>query len=185
MAETKASFISQTSWIVNNRVSRNIVFVGQLGDCTQNNIDIEWKRVDTAIKTIEDPVLSGLPQGMPYGLSVGNHDQTPIGGGASANTNLFNQYFGSSRYSGKTYYGGHFGTNNDNHYELFTASGIDFLVISMEYDANPSTAVLDWAAALVQTYNNRKVIVMTHFGINETGFHSHRLVRRVPPFTIN
>ena len=165
----QSSFLSQTSWLVNNRVSRNIVFVGQLGDCTQNNIDIEWKRVDAAIKTIEDPVLSGLPQGMPYGLSVGNHDQTPIGGGASANTNLFNQYFGFSRYSGKTYYGGHFGTNNDNHYELFTASGIDFLVISMEYDTNPSTAVLDWAAALVQTYNNRKVIVMTHFGINETG----------------
>ena len=56
--------------------------------------------------------------------------------GASANTNLFNQYFGFSRYTGKSYYGGHFGANNDNHYELFTASGIDFLVISMEYDAN-------------------------------------------------
>jgi len=164
-------FKSQTSWIASNRVSRNIAFVGQLGDCTEHGDanEVEWKRVDTAIKTIEDPALTGLPQGIPYGLSVGNHDQSPNGGGASASTNFFNQYFGFARYTGRTYYGGHFGSNNDNHYELFTASGIDFLVISMEYDTNPSTAVLDWAAALVQTYNNRKVIVMTHFGINETG----------------
>lgn len=164
-------FKAQTSWIVNNRAARNIAFVGQLGDCSQNGntFEVEWKRVDTAIKTIEDPVLTGLAQGMPYGLSVGNHDQSPIGGGASASTTRFNQYFGFSRYTGKDYYGGHFGTNNDNHYELFTASGIDFLVISMEYDTNPAADVLDWAAGLVQTYNNRKVIVMTHFGINETG----------------
>jgi hypothetical protein len=164
-------FKSQTSWIANNRVTRNIAFVGQLGDCTEHGDanEVEWKRVDTAIKTIEDPVLTGLPQGIPYGLSVGNHDQSPNGGGASASTNFFNQYFGFNRYTGRAYYGGHFGSNNDNHYELFTASGIDFLVISMEYDTNPSTAVLDWAAGLVQTYNNRKVIVMTHFGINETG----------------
>lgn len=164
-------FKSQTSWIVNNRVTRNIAFVGQLGDCTEHGDanEIEWKRVDTSIRTIEDPVLTGLPQGIPYGLSVGNHDQSPNGGGASATTNFFNKYFGFARYTGRNYYGGHFGSNNDNHYELFTASGIDFLVISMEYDTNPSTAVLDWAASLVQTYNNRKVIVMTHFGINETG----------------
>src|SRR5690348_266821 len=164
-------FKTQTSWIVNNRINRNIAFVGQLGDCTEHGDanEVEWKRVDTAIKTIENPALTGLPQGIPYGLSVGNHDQSPIGGGASATTNFFNQYFGFSRYSGRSYYGGHFGSNNDNHYELFTASGIDFLVISMEYDTNPSTAVLDWAAGLIQSYNNRKVIVMTHFGINETG----------------
>ena len=174
-----AMFNAQTAWIANNRQSMNIVYVGQLGDCTQNgddppgtNNDIEWQRVNTAISTIESPALTGLPQGIPYGLSVGNHDQSPGGGGNTAATVKYNQYFGPSRFNGRSYYGGHQGSdvnNNDNHYQLFTASGIDFLVISMEYDTTPETAVLDWAANLVQTYSNRKVIVMTHFGINETG----------------
>jgi hypothetical protein len=165
-----------TAWIASNRQAMNIVYVGQLGDCSQNgdnppgtNDDVEWQRVDNAISTLESPALTGLPQGIPYGLSVGNHDQTPNGGGNTATTIKYNQYFGFSRFTGRGYYGGHEGSNNDNHYDLFTASGIDFLVISMEYDTSPEAAVLDWAANLVQTYSNRKVMVMTHFGINETG----------------
>ena len=30
---TNATFQAQTSWIVDNRVARNIAYVGQLGDC--------------------------------------------------------------------------------------------------------------------------------------------------------
>jgi hypothetical protein len=171
-----AMFKSQTAWIANNRQSMNIVYVGQLGDCVQNgdnppgaNDSIEWQRADTAISAIESQALTGLPDGIPYGLSVGNHDQSPGGGGNTAATNRYNQYFGISRFNGRNYYGGHHGSNNDNHYELFSASGVDFLAISMEYDTSPETDVLDWAANLVQTYSSRKVIVMTHFGINETG----------------
>jgi hypothetical protein len=168
---TNFMFKAQTNWIATNRQALNIAFVGQLGDCTEHGDanEVEWKRVDTSIRTIEDPLLTGLPQGIPYGLSVGNHDQSPIGGGVSASTSFFNQYFGISRYTGRSYYGGHYGSNNDNHFELFSASGVDFIVISMEYDPNPPAAVLDWAASLAQTYSNRKLIVMTHFGINETG----------------
>jgi hypothetical protein len=38
----------------------------------------------------------------------------------------------------------------------------------MEYNTSPSADVLNWAANLVQTYSNRKVIVMTHYGIDES-----------------
>ena len=164
-------FKAQTTWIANNRQSMNIVYAGQLGDCTEHGDanEVEWKRADTAIKTIESPALTGLIEGLPYGICVGNHDQSPIGGGNTSTTNFYNQYFGTSRFTGRSYYGGHEGSNNDNHYQLFSASGIDFLVISMEYDTSPEATVLDWAEGLVQTYSNRKVIVMTHFGINETG----------------
>jgi len=167
-------FKAQTKWIVDNRQSRNIVYVGQLGDCTNNGDDppgadntIEWRRADTAIKTIESSSLTGLAEGIPYGISVGNHDQTP-NGSASGTTNYFNQYFGQARFSGRSYYGGHFGSNNDNFYDLFSASGIDFLVISLEYNTSPTDDVLTWAANLVQTYSARKVIVMTHYGIDES-----------------
>jgi len=161
-------FKSQTSWIANNRAAKNIVYVGHLGDCVEHGdtFQVEWKRVDTAIKTIENPTLTGLMQGIPYGLSAGNHDQTPRGS-ATGTTTYYNQYFGSSRFSGRSYYGGHFGTNNDNHYELFSAGGFDFLIISPEYNESTSFSaaggVLDWAENLVKMYPNRKVIVMSHF----------------------
>ena len=171
-------FNSQTAWIVANRVLKNIVYVGGLGDCVQNGDDppgsnnqIEWNRVVTAMSPIESPAQTGLPEGIPFGLSVGNHDQTPIGNPSGTST-YFNQFFGFSHFNGRSYYGGRYGTsNNDNHYQLFTASGIDFLVISFEYDQTGGFSAaggpLDWAEGLVQTYSNRKVIVMTHWGINE------------------
>jgi Concanavalin A-like lectin/glucanases superfamily/Secretion system C-terminal sorting domain len=167
-----AMFKAQTKWITDNRQALNIVYMGQLGDCTNNGDDppgsdntIEWRRADTALKTIESPALTGLTEGIPYGVSVGNHDQSP-NGSASGTTNYYNQYFGQARFNGRSYYGGHYGSNNDNFYDLFSASGIDFLVISMEYNTSPDAAVLDWAANLVQAYSNRKVIVMTHYGID-------------------
>jgi hypothetical protein len=83
---------------------------------------------------------------------------------------FYNQYFGTSRFNGRSYYGGHFSNNNDNHYQLFSANGIDFLVISPEYDQttgfSAAGGVLDWAENLVKTYPNRKVIVMSHFVLN-------------------
>jgi hypothetical protein len=172
-----AMFNAQTTWIANNRASKNIVYVGHLGDCVQNgdnppgaNNELEWQRVQGAIATIESPALTGLPQGIPYGLSVGNHDQTP-NGSATGTTTYFNQYYGSAHFAGRSYYGGHYGSNNDNHYQLFSAGGMDFLVISFEYDQaagfSAAGGALDWAEGLVQTYSNRKVIVMTHWAINE------------------
>ncbi len=174
-----AMFNAQTTWIANNRLSENIVYVGQLGDCVQNgddppgsNNEVEWQRAQSAISVIESPAQTGLPQGIPFGICVGNHDQTP-GGSATGTTTYYNQYFGSNHFTSRNYYGGHYGSNNDNHYQLFSASGIDFLVISLEYDQSAGFSAaggaLDWAENLVQNNPGRKVIVMTHWAINENG----------------
>jgi hypothetical protein len=164
-------FNAQTAWIANNRLAKNIVYVGQLGDCVEHgDADIEWQRAQVAIGTIEDPVQTGLSQGIPFGICVGNHEQTPFNDPLGS-TALYNQYFGSAHFAGRTYYGGHYGTNNDNHYQLFSASGIDFLVISLEFDQTSGFSVaggaLDWAESLVQNNPNKKVIVMTHWAISE------------------
>ncbi len=167
-------FKAQTQWIANHRVDSNIAFVVQLGDCVQNGDNppvtdkqIEWKRADTAIKKIENPSVP-IPEGIPYGICVGNHDQTSKGD-PNGTTTYYNQYFGSSRFAGRSYYGGHYGNNNDNHYELFSAGGIDFIHISLEYNNNSTSQeqatlqpVLDWADALLKTYSNRKAILSTH-----------------------
>lgn len=171
---TNEMFKSQTTWIANNINRRNIAYVGQLGDCTEHgdSLEVEWKRADTAVKTIEDTALTGLPEGLPYGICVGNHDQSPRGN-VNGTTAFYNQYFGVSRFKGRSYYGGHFGANNNNHYQFFSAGGLDFLVISLEWNAIGSFAssggALEWAEGLVQANATRKVIVMTHYMLNGNG----------------
>jgi hypothetical protein len=163
-------FDAQTQWIVDESAARNIVYVAHLGDCVEGGDnggdDSEWQVVDGAISLIEDPVTTGRPEGIPYGLAVGNHDQSPFGS-ATGTTTFFNQFFGESRFLGRSYYGGHFGSNNDNHVDFFSASGNDFIVIYMEYDTSPDAAVLAWADALLAANPSRRGIVVSHFLITQ------------------
>ena len=83
------------------------------------------------MKKIENPDVP-VTGGIPYGICVGNHDQGIVGD-PNSTAIYYNQYFGTARFNGRTYYGGHYGANNDNHYELFSAGGINFIHISLEY----------------------------------------------------
>lgn len=158
---TNSIYKAQMTWIVNHLVSDNIVFVEGLGDCVEDgdNDQNQWKRVDTAQKIIENPSTTGLTFGIPYALNVGNHDQTPVNN-PNGTTTLYNQYFGSSRFSGRSYYGGHYGTNNNNH-SFFSASGLDFMMLNFEYNPNPPIALLNWGRSLIQANPNRRAIVGT------------------------
>jgi hypothetical protein len=165
-------FKSQTDWIVRNKSALNIKYLSHLGDCVQNGdgalAPIEWMRADTSMAIIEDPVSTQLPFGIPYGISVGNHDQSPTGN-ASGTTNLFNQYFGVNRFAGRDYYGGHYGTNNDNNYQFFSAGGMDFIAINLEYDPLADSQILDWADNLLKAHSNRKAIISSHYILNADG----------------
>ena len=142
------TFTAQTDWIVAHRAARNIVFVTQLGDCVQSGDkggdDTEWLCATNALYRLENPLTTLLAQGIPYGVAVGNHDQSAIGDPLGT-TQFYNQFFGEEHFAGRDYYGGHHGTNNDNHYELFSASGLDFVVIHLEFDPSANPAVLNWA----------------------------------------
>lgn len=159
-------FMSQSQWIVDNTPNYNIVFVSHFGDCVQNGDnggdDSEWLIVDTAISIIEDPVTTGMLYGMPYGLTVGNHDQSPFDD-ADGTTIFYNQYFGVDRFIGRDYYGGHYGSNNDNHFELFSAENMDFIVINLEFDLSPDSTVLNWADSVLQTHSDRRAIINSHY----------------------
>jgi hypothetical protein len=162
---SNAIFHAQAQWVVSEIAARRIAFAVQLGDCTehgQNGGDpIEWLRADSVLVRLEDPATTLLPEGLPYGICVGNHDQTPSGD-AAGSTAFYNQFFGESRFLGRTYYGGHHGAVNDNWFALFSASGLDFLVIGLEYDTSPDVPVLDWADSLCKAYPSRRVIVASH-----------------------
>jgi len=160
---------AQVEWVVANRRTRNIVFVSQLGDCVEHGDfggnPIEWVHADSAFCLLEDPDATGLEEGIPFSISVGNHDQSPEGD-AAGTTDGFNSYFGTARFQGRSYYGGHFGTNNDNHYCLFRASGIEFLLLSLEYDEDPEEGVLAWAAGVLAAHPDRRAIVVSHWLID-------------------
>lgn len=185
-----AIYNGQTQWIVNNRVSQNIAFVAHLGDCVEHgdngngspDPNAEWLVADAALSILENPVTTMLTHGIPYGVAVGNHDQTPFGsprtgGDEGATTLRYTNFFGLSRFAGRDYYGGRYDfgnpglypNNNDNHYQLFSVSGLDFIAIALEWDdTNNATrqAVLAWANGLLQTHSNRRGIVYAHTLIN-------------------
>ena len=171
-----AMFTNQTDWIVANSSIRNIAYVAQLGDCVQNGDNggnnAEWLEATNALYRLENPNTTFMPGGIPYGVAVGNHDQSPIGS-ATGTTTFYNQYFGEAHFLPYNYYGGHYGVNNDNHYDLFSASGMDFIVVYFEYDTTMTTSspVLAWANSLLQANQNRRAIVVSHWIIND-GFNA-------------
>jgi hypothetical protein len=171
----KEMFSAQVEWIITNRVSRNIVYVTQLGDIS-NDGDIlsgvpnltQWRNATNAMYRQENPTRTLLPQGIPYGVAVGNHEMEPIST-PSGTTIFYNQYFGVNHFNGRAYYAGHYGTNNNNHYDLFSASGVDFIVVYMEYYPDGNPAVIAWANNLLRTNAQRRAIIVTHnFGNTST-----------------
>lgn len=159
-------FLSQTNWIVANRNTLNIPFVAHMGDMVQNGDSVvqEWINADSAMDIIEDPATTLLTHGIPWGGAPGNHDQQPIGSPDGASL-YWNTYFGTARWAGRPYWGGNYSTNNDNNYQLFSASGLDFIVINLEYRPSANQAVLDWADALLKAHPNRRAIITSHWFI--------------------
>ena len=91
-----STFTAQTQWIVDQQGSDNIVFVSHLGDITDGGdaTPLEWDTADTAMSLLDGHV--------PYAFAPGNHDK--VGGTAVQ----YNAHFGVSRYSGLSWYGGHY-----------------------------------------------------------------------------
>jgi hypothetical protein len=164
---TKEMWFAQTEWIITNRIVQNIPFVMMLGDCVQNGDDLsDWRNGTNAMYRLEIPSRTLLTEGIPYGMSVGNHDQEP-NGDPDGSTAYYNQFFGTSHFNNKSYYGGHFSSNNDSWFDFFSAGGMDFIVISFEYGRYGST-ILDWANDVLATNQNRRVIGMTQHTGDDT-----------------
>ena len=69
---TMAMFNAQTNWCVSELNNRNIVYVAMEGDITNDNNTTQWANAVTTMSILESP----LP-GIPYGISIGNHDGAP------------------------------------------------------------------------------------------------------------
>ena len=120
-----AVYTGQTQWIVDNKTTSNIVFATSVGDLVNTSSSAtEYTRADAAFDILD-------AGNVPYSVSPGNHDM--------AMGSLWPTYFGASRFSGKSWYGGSY--DDYNTYSLFSASGNDFIVINLQY--SPGTAELE------------------------------------------
>ena len=113
-----AIFNAQTQWIVDNKDALNIVYVVHEGDVVNvATTTSQWVNADAAMDILD-------AGNVPYGIALGNHDE-----GANYNT-----YFGVSRFAGKSFFGGEYPSNDmQNNYMLFSAGGMDFIVINLDY----------------------------------------------------
>ena len=161
------TFTAQTEWIVQNRESLNIVFVTHLGDLVArgDGNEAEWVAAEQSMGLLEDPVSTGMSEGIPYGIALGNHDQSR-GSDGEWTTTEYNRRFGTDRFRHRSYYGGHYGDDNDNSYQVFSGGGHEFVIIHLEYAREPTPEVLAWADSVLSAHPDRYAFVSTHHMIN-------------------
>jgi hypothetical protein len=161
----KEMFTAQTEWITKNAAKENIKYVIHLGDISDNGelFPVQWVNASKSMYVLEKP-QPGYPQGIPYGMAVGNHDQTKSQYPVSGKTDQYNKYFGIKHFQDKKWYGGHYGNDNDSHFDLFEAGGINFISIFFEYDSYDENieGLNKWASALLEKYKDRKAILVSH-----------------------
>lgn len=166
----------QTQWLVANRTNLNLAFVSHLGDIVGTSSSAtQWGYANQAMGTLDNA-------GQPSSVVPGNHDFDDQAQGTGPAT-LYRQTFPPSRYAQASWnspaasYGGYLGQNlfgpdpvnreNLDNFALFTAGGLDFLVLNLEFNA-PDYAI-DWAKKVLAAHPQRRAIVVTHSFIDITG----------------
>ncbi len=166
-------FYNQIDWITANAEKEKIAYVVHVGDITDHGDKTpeEWERAKDAMYRLEKP-RPGLPNGIPYGVAVGNHDVRPNGDPNGTKIG-YTKYFGRKHFEGRPYYGGSYDNNesSDSHYDLFTANGEKFIVLYLVfndpgkkelYDATLEENVHNWGANVLAKHGDRKAIIVSH-----------------------
>jgi hypothetical protein len=159
-------FNQQIQWILDNQADQNIAYVVHLGDVVQGGdvAPAEWANAAAGLYKLG-------AAGIPYGVAVGNHDQSPWGNPAGT-TNGYGTYFGKTHMSTYPWYQGCYGASgtSDNHYDFFNAQGTNYIVVYLEYNSPDNVSynhyregnVMDWADSILNAYPNRKAIIVCH-----------------------
>ena len=148
------NYVAQTSWIVENQRERNIAAVLHLGDITNRNSKPEW---EVAVKAMDR--LNGK---LPYAMVPGNHDYS-AGGVCQDRTTLLNEYFPLAKMKSLGSLDCVYDKEPDrmeNSAHLFSAGGLDFVVIGLEF--GPRKDVVRWANEVAAKHKNRAAILITH-----------------------
>ena len=151
-------YAEAVGWVLANRDVRKIAFATHTGDLVQNWVDPDQTepRARREFEIASD--IQGMldDAGMPNSVLPGNHDNK-----RGITNELFNAYFGPSRYSNATWYGGSIAPgDNSANFSTFERAGARFLMLSLPYAFGESE--LAWAEDVVARHPDHNVIVSTH-----------------------
>ena len=158
-----ANFNAQTQWIIDNRTSKNIVFVSHMGDVIDGAWPpiivpqaTQWANAQNAMSTIANAVPS-----MPYSVCKGNHDSG------------FETYFGASRYAGASWYpsGANNGYKNVDHFQVFSAPEYG-QILHINLTDVPGTDDLSWAQNVINNFPHIPTVISTHDYLTHDGVRS-------------
>ncbi|MEQ9609798.1 MAG: metallophosphoesterase, partial [Kiloniellaceae bacterium] len=150
------TFANMTQWLADNAEGKNIQFVMNVGDMTQNNVAAEWAVAQQAYS-----ILDGV---IPYAVVPGNHDQ---GGGAADFSSLISQYFPPEKFAvenGGTLGGVYEGDMSNSWHSFEAPDGTKWLVMSVEFGTRDD--VIKWAEGVIEDHLDHRVILANHFYMN-------------------
>ncbi len=153
--------VNRTSWLAKQK---DLAFVAQTGDL------VNWDTPDHAQYQMAKKAMDVLHDAdIPYTVAIGNHDTQATGVGGSArdpkrtyqlqrDTSTFNDYFSAADYGSVA--GVYEQGKVDNLYTRYTAGGLKWMVLDLEFCARPG--VVAWAKSVVASHPDDNVIVSTH-----------------------
>ncbi|MCH2162524.1 MAG: DNRLRE domain-containing protein, partial [Phycisphaerales bacterium] len=147
-------FASQTEWIVEQKLLRDIRYVSHYGDIVENGDNIvEWLIGDAAMYTLDI-------DGIPYGVNAGNHDVTASGfPGQSYMPENYLEFFGPWRFKDREWFKGS-SPSGMSSYQLITGGGREFLMLNLECDT--PLRELEWAQGILDRNRDKPVFLTTH-----------------------
>lgn len=157
---TNPNLAAQIDWIVQHRERENIVFVSHVGDIVDRNREDQWAVAKRHLDRLR-------PTGVPFSLTVGNHDMS-----AKGDAHLFQATFPAASFQAYPWYLGcyqharadqHVSAGNVNSAQLFRAGGQEFLHLSLE--CNAPDDVLAWAGTLLAQHANKQAFLTTHMDL--------------------
>ncbi|WP_136706386.1 metallophosphoesterase [Agromyces sp. H66] len=166
----ESAYAGVTEWIAANAESRRIAYVAHTGDLIENNIrtpasDAMQEQVVGEFEVSSDAHATLDDAGVPNGVIAGNHDNRS--GTENGPEAIYNRYFGPDRYRAaagawqQAEYGGSWREgDNQNHYDLFSAGGLDFVVVGLSYGVTREEA--EWADGVFKQFSDRNGILLSH-----------------------
>lgn len=170
------AYTDTMEWIVNNAEEHKIDYVAHTGDIMENwhtsterddeeayreIATEEFEFVSEAQKILDDAQIVN-------GVLPGNHDNRS--GSDVGVDSLYNEYFHPDRYDALEQTQGWQDAqasftpwregDNENHYDLFTAGGLDFIAVYLGFDVTEEE--LAWASDVLEQYPDRNAMVMSH-----------------------
>jgi hypothetical protein len=127
-----------------------IPFMMHMGDITNTDGLTEWELAGSTFHR-----LDGI---IPYAMNPGNHDYASNG---YRDATRFNDAFPLDTFKQNGTYGGCFEEGkSENIYNTFTAGGLKYLVLTLEFGARD--VVLEWANKVCADHPDYNIIVTTH-----------------------